>query len=67
MLAYCEACLMTYILLECVEFKQVHFRFGLEASGVQVEFRIIFRSLSLFMIRIVEEFLFSFIFNSIFL
>ena len=58
---------MTDSLLVGVVFKRVNFRFGLEAPDVQFNFRNIFRSLSLFMIRLVEFFSFYFPFNPRFL
>ena len=59
---YCEAHFMTDSFPEDVAFKWVRFWFGLEASGVQVKFRSLFRSLSLFLISLVGNFLFYFYF-----
>ena len=51
----CEDRFMTDSLLVGVSFEQVHFRFGLETSDVQFKFMDIFRYLSLFPIRFVEN------------
>ena len=59
----CESCFINDILLICVAFKKVHFRFGLEDTDIQFNFRNIFRYLSLFPIRIVNNFLLYFTFN----
>ena len=48
-------------LLKFVAFKRVHFIYILEAPDVQVEFIILFRYLSLFLIRVVDEFSIYFI------
>ena len=53
---------MTNSLLIGVEFERVHFRFGLEASDFQFKLISIFFSLSLFPIRLVENFALSFSF-----
>ena len=48
-----------------VAFKRVNFRFGLEASDVQIKFINIFHYPYIFLIRLVDEFLLSFPFNPI--
>ena len=45
------------------ESERVNFRFWFEASDFKVEFRSLFRSLYLFMIRLVDKFTLSFPFN----
>ena len=60
----CETRFINNSLLEDVAFKQVHFRFGLEASDIQIKFRILFRSLSLFVIRLVGGLSFFFLFST---
>ena len=57
----CEYGFMIDIPLEHVEFKRAHLLFGLEASDVQVKFKNLFRPLSLFTIRIADEFVFYFV------
>ena len=47
---------MTNNLLKDVEFELVRFRFGLETSNAQIESRSLLRSLSIFLIRLVELF-----------
>ena len=60
-MASCESGFMIYILLGGVTLKRVLFRFWLEDFDIQVEFRNILRSLSLFTIRLADEFEISFI------
>ena len=63
MLDSCEDGFVTNSLLVGVAFERFHFRFGLEFSDVQVEFRNLFRSLSLSPITVVERIALSFPLN----
>ena len=67
MLASCKDRFITDSFLIGVAFKRVHFQFGLESPNVQFNFRNIFHSLSLYLIRLVENFAFYFLFNPILL
>ena len=56
MMASCEAHSMTDSRLVGVSFERVNFRFWLEATDVLFNFRILFRSLYLFSVRLVVNF-----------